>query len=339
MENENCNGKMSRLKIKNRKRTFVLPIFLMMIEVVGAQTRNEPPFKEWYYGFASHEILVSRYFYQHLVTAGDTIIKGRNCVIVKQSDDYGDGFNATTFGYENMGKSTFFLHREPEKLLWFNEELGDFTTLHDYSLQPGDSWTIRVSNCSINMIVDSVDMVFFGGKNHRVLYVHDDLYQLNTESYYYPFYGGCIIEDVGHTEHFFPQEIYWLCNESFLCGTPEPLGIRCVLEDGETIFHQGEIDCDSVYSISHIGIDENEEFQDVTLYPNPVMNVLQLQFSNTISDEFTYQIYDCRGICRASGIVKGTSNILADNLSKGFYLLKLSAPSLRKDYFLKFVKY
>lgn len=316
-----------------------LLLFLTLTDIMEAQTFDNSPLKEWYYGFASHEIWASRYFYQHLVTAGDTIIMERNCVIVKQADDYGDGFNATTFEYENMGKSAFFLHREPDKLLWFNEELGDFTTLHDYSLQPGDSWTIQVSNCSIDMIVDSVDMVFFWGKNHRVLYVHDDLYQLNTESYYYPFYGGCIIEDVGHTDHFFPQEIYWLCNESFLCGTPEPLGIRCVLEDGETIYHQGDIDCDSIYSILHIGMEENVEFQDVLLYPNPAMNVLQVQFDHSPLEAFSYQIYDCQGICHASGTIKESNSIPVEHLSKGFYLLKLSAPSLRKDYLLKFVKY
>ena len=328
-----------RNKLNNLKNSVFLILLLGIARMTEAQMLSESHSMEWYYGFASHEIWASRYFYQHLVTAGDTTIMGKNCVIVKQADDSGDGFNATTFGYENMGKSTFFLHREPDKLLWFNEELGDFTTLHDYSLQPGDSWTIQVSNCSINMIVDSVDMVFFGGKNHRVLYIHDDVYQLNTESYSYPFYGGCIIEDVGHTEHFFPHEIYWLCNESFLCGTPEPLGIRCVLEDGEKFYHQGEIDCDSVYSISHIGLEEDLEFQDVMLYPNPVMNVLQVQFNNSLSEAFAYQIYDCHGICCVSGIIKGTNNIPADNLSKGFYILKLSAPSLRKNYLLKFVKY
>ncbi len=323
------------MKRKIKMKGFVLILLLLAAAgVAKAQTFDESHYKEWYYGFASHEIWASRYFYQHLVTVGDTTIMGKDCKIIKQADDYGNGFDANTFGYVNMGKTTFFLHREPDRLLWFNEGTGDFTTLHDYSAQAGDSWTIQVDSCSFDVVVDSTDLVFFGGKSHRVLYVHDSVY----ETSYYPYYEGCIIEDVGHTKHFFPIEIYWLCHNVYLCGTPEPLGIRCVLEDGEALYHQGEIDCDSVYSVSHIGMEEDFEFQDAMLYPNPTKNVLQVQFSNTLSDEFTYQIYDCHGICCNSGKIKESNQIPVEHLSKGFYLLRLSAPSLTKDYLLKFVK-
>ena len=250
---------------KHWKRSIALLIMLIVTSMLKAQAPDNSPAKEWYYGFASHEIWASRYFYQHLVTAGDTTILGKECIIIKQADDYGNGFDANTFGYVNMGKNTFFLHRESDKLLWFNEEINDFTTLHDYSAQAGDSWTIQVDSCSFDVVVDSTNLVFFGGKSHRVLYVHDSVY----ETSYFPYYEGCIIEDIGHTKHFFPIEIYWLCQNVYLCGTPEPLGIRCVLENGESLYHQGEVDCDSVYSISHIGTEENIEFQDVLLYPNP----------------------------------------------------------------------
>ncbi len=317
------------------KKLLLSAVSIICLVCTSYSQNDSTPSKEWYYGFASHEVWASRYFYQHLVTAGDTIIMGKKCVIIKQADDYGNGFDANTFGYANMEKTTFFLHREPDKLLWFNEEMGEFTTLHDYSAQAGDSWTIQVDSCSFDVIVDSTDVTFFGGKNHRVLYVHNSVY----ETPYYPYYEGCIIEDIGHTKHFFPIEIYWQCYNVYLCGTPEPLGMRCVLENGETLYHQREVDCDSVYSISHIGTEENVDFQDITLYPNPVMNVLQVQFSNVLSDELAYQIYDCRGICCASGIIKETSNIPAEHLSKGFYLLKLSSLFLTKDYLLKFVKY
>lgn len=316
------------------KRSIALLVMLVLTSMARAQTPDTILAKEWYYGFASHEIWASRYFYQHLVTAGDTTILGKECRIIKQADDHGNGFDANTFGYVNMGKNTFFLHREPDKLLWFNEEMGDFTTLHDYSAQAGDNWTIQVDSCSFEVIVDSTDMLFFGGKSHRVLYVHDSVY----ETSYFPYYEGRIIEDIGHTKHFFPMEIYWLCHHSFLCGTPEPLGIRCVFENGEMLFHQGEVGCDSVYSVSHIGIEEKVEFQDVLLYPNPVMSILQIQFDNSPSEAFTYQIYDCQGICRASGFIMESNSIPVEQLSKGIYLLKMSASSLTKDYILKFVK-
>ena len=321
-------------KLKNKKSVAVLLLLLGLTDIVEAQMLDKSSLKEWYYGFASHEILASKYFYQHLVTAGDTVIMGKDCKIIKQADDYGNDFNANTFGYVNMGKDTFYLHREPDRLLWFNEEIGEFTTLHDYSAQVGDSWTIQVDSCSFDVVVDSIDVAFFGGNSHRVLYVHDSVY----EPSYFPYYEGCIIEDIGHTKHFFPIEIYWLCHNEYLCGTPEPLGIRCVLEDGDELYHQGVVGCDSVYSISHVGMEEVVGFQDVLLYPNPTTDVLRIQFDKSPSEAFTYQIYDFQGVCCDSGIIKESNSILVEHLPNGFYLLKLSAYSLTKDYLLKFVK-
>ncbi len=324
-------------KSKHSKSIFVLLLLLAVTGMAKGQTHKDYPAKEWYYGFASHEVWSSRFFYQHLVMAGDTVIMGKECVIIKQADDYGNGFSATTFGYVNMGKQTFFLHREPDKLLWFNEEIGEFTVLHDYSAQVGDSWTIQVDSCSFDVVVDSTDLFFFGGKSHRVLYVHDYV----SETSHFPYYSGCIIEDVGHTKHFFPIEIYWQCHNSYLCGTPEMLGIRCVLEDGKTLYHQGEVDCDSVYTISHIGIEDNAEIPNVILYPNPVSDILYIQIHNNLlyNNNFTYQIFDCQGICCTSGIIKQSDSISVAHLSKGFYILEISTPYITKNFFIRFVKY
>lgn len=313
-------------------------LLLLMLAVSGtleAQKLPDSPHKEWYYGFASHEIWSSNYFFQHLVTAGDTVIMDKECIVIKQADDYGNGFNASAFDYANMGKTSFFLCRESDKLLWYNEDLGEFTTLHDYSAQVGGGWTIQVGTCSFDVIVDSTDLLFFGGKNHRVLYVHNS----EHETSHYPYYEGCIIEDIGHTKHFFPIEIYWLCHGSFLCGVPETTGIRCVIENGELLYHQGEIACDSVYSILHIGIGENVELQDVNIYPNPVTDYLKIQHDNLLMNEYTYWIYDCKGTCCASGTTQQSDCISVEKLSKGFYLLKLSSPLLSTDYFMKFVRY
>ena len=272
------------------KKTIILLVLLDMISMAGLKAQDSRPAKEWYYGSATHEIWGSRYFYQHLVTAGDTVIMGKECVIIKQAGDCGDGFSADIFEYANMGKQSFYLHREPDRLLWYNEEMGEFTTLHNYSAQAGDSWTIQVDSCSFDVVVDSTDVVAFGGKSHRVLYVHDGVNDTNLSHYY----EGCIIEDVGHTKHFFPVEIYWLCQGSAMCGVPEMTGIRCVLEDGDLLYHQGEISCDSVFSISHIGIEEDSDDQDIMVYPNPVEGLLRLDFSPDVKPA-SVELFDLQG--------------------------------------------
>lgn len=325
---------MKRLLHTTKFAVFVL-LLLAAAGVAKAQTHDHVN-KEWYYGFASHEIWASRYFYQHLVTNGDTVISGRDCTILRQAEDSGNGFSASTFGYFNMGKSTFYLHREPDRLLWYNEELGEFTVLHDYAAQAGDRWTIHVGQCAFDVVVDSTDVISFDDRDHRVLYVHDSVY----ETEYYPYYGGCIIEDVGHTTHFFPIEIYWLCHDSFLCGTPAPLGIRCVIEDGKTIYHQGEVDCDSVYEISHVGVQENEYSRNVVVYPNPVKDNIHIQFAGDKPiGNIEYQIYDAQGLCYKSGSINNSGCISVEHLSDGLFLLKLSSPSLSWEHTMRFVKY
>lgn len=324
---------MNKRNRNNYRIKAVLFLLLAVAGVAGAQTIDDYHTKEWYYGFSDHEIWTSRYFYQHLITVGDTLIMGKKCTIIKQADDYGPIFYASDFYYVNMGKQTFYLHREPNKLLWYNEEMGDFTTLHDYSSQAGDSWTIQVDSCSFDVVVDSTNVVFFGGKNHRVLYVHDSVY----ETSYFPYYEGCIIEDVGHTKHFFPIEIYWLCHNSFLCGTPEMTGLRCVLEDGDILYHQGEVDCDSVYS-SNIGIMESIESQKFTVFPIPSKDILNISCSkNVLIENASYKIINSQGIILGSGFFNHSECISVNNLPSGLYLLVISSPTMN-NIFLKFIK-
>jgi len=318
---------------KQRKSAIVLLLSLTVAGIAGAQTLDGSPLKEWYYGFEDHEIWTSRYFYQHLVTDGDTVIKGKECTIIKQADDYGSIFNESDFYYANMGKNTFYLHREPDRLLWYNEEMDDFTTLHDYSAHVNDSWTIQVDSCSFAVVVDSTDVLFFGGKSHRVLYVHDSVY----ETSYYPYYEGCIIEDIGHTKHFFPIEIYWLCHNSFQCGTPAMTGIRCVLEDGEILYHQGDVTCDSVYS-SNIGFMEHIESQGFAVFPIPSKDILRISHPETVSMRtISFQIYDLQGVKHGSGTFEHSEYISVTHLPSGVYLLELSCPIMNRI-FLKFIK-
>ena len=316
-----------------RKNKVLLLVLFATIGIARAQTLGNFPAKEWYYGYEKNEIWASYYYFQHLVTDEDTIILGKKCFIIKEADDSNSSINPQLFYCENMGKNTFFLHREPDRLLWYNEEIGDFTTLHDYSAQAGDSWTIQVDACSFDVIVDSTDLVYFGGKNHRVLYVHDSVYGTS----YFPFYAGCIIEDIGHTKHFLPIEIYWRCNEMACCSFQNSLGLRCYIEDGEVLFHKAEVACDSVYTILHNGTEEINKSDQLIIYPNPTNESLCVSSNEALlMNNIDYQIFDSQGTLCGYGTFDYSNCISISFLSSGLYLLKLSCPNL--NMYLRFMK-
>ena len=294
---------------------FILLLLAMTGKVLG-QTFDDSPSKEWYYGFASHDIWTSRYFYQHLITVGDTTLMGKECIIIKQADDYGGETNPYPFMCENMGKERFFLYRETDRLLWYNEEIGEFTTLHDYSAQEGDSWTIQVNSCSFDVVVDSTDLVYFGGKNHRVLYVHDSVYGTS----YFPFYEGCIIEDIGHTQHFFPIEIYWRCNEMACCSFQSSSGLRCYIEEGEILWHQGDLACDSVYTVNHSGIMDFDDSFHLKIYPNPTTGIVRIESEEEEIVEI--QVYNSLGLLVKT--FQDAEEIHLETLPKGIYLLLIT---------------
>ncbi len=322
-------------KLKCKKSAVLVLMLLSLICIVKAQTFDDSPSKEWYYEYEKNEIWASYYYFQHLVTDGDTVILGKQCFIIKEAEDYNANFYPPSFFCEDMGKEKFFLYREPDRLLWYNEEISDFTILHDYSAQAGDSWTIQVDSCSFDVIVDSTDVTFFDGKSHRVLYVHDSVYGTS----YFPFYGGCIIEDIGHMSHFFPIEIYWRCKEIACCRFQNPLGLRCYFEDGELLFHKGKVACDSVYSVLHIGINEFNDSNRFIIYPNPTNETLCVNPNEELlRNNIKYQIYDSRGILCDFGSFNHSDCISVSFLPPGHYLLVLS-DSISNNTFLKFIKY
>lgn len=83
------------------------------------------------------------------------------------------------------------------------------------------------------------------------------------------------------------------------------------------------------------------ELHNLTIYPNPVRDVLCIDFSNSIEDDYTYKIYDFNGKLLKVFENKIGQQITLDveSLTKGIYWLEINRPSsLQFGHFFKVVK-
>ena len=76
-----------------------------------------------------------------------------------------------------------------------------------------------------------------------------------------------------------------------------------------------------------------------TTYPNPFINTINFQFSQTITDVISVMVFDIRGRLVFQDEKKATQNILTielPNLASDNYLVKLSAPNY--NYYTQIIK-
>lgn len=261
---------------------------------------------EWYYEF-SQNIAGPMYYvgFEQYAAIGDTVINGQKCKIIKTI-----GGDSTPC--ENMGKTSHFLYKEGDQLLWYNEDIGEFTVLHNYAAIQGESWIINESNCSFEVIVDSTSTIRIGEEEKRVLYVHDA----------YHYYDGCIIEDIGHTSTFFPRDLYWECQE-VMCDGINLTNLRCFLNDTWS-WHSDTIPCDTTYYGYVNGIPESSN--QFSVYPTLVENqfiVRQKGLEIGLGDSY-YEIIDIQGFVCKTDNLNGIETIVSINsFSSGIYCLKI----------------
>ncbi|WP_291116837.1 T9SS type A sorting domain-containing protein [Flavobacterium sp. UBA6135] len=78
------------------------------------------------------------------------------------------------------------------------------------------------------------------------------------------------------------------------------------------------------YTANTLSTDEFEVSNAITVFPNPVKNTLNFNFSNTDFINSKYSIYDLNGRIILEGkIIAAENTINVENLTKGLYLLKI----------------
>ena len=255
---------------------------------------------EWYYEIQNDDGSIT---YQHLEYSADTTIgTSRPKIIIRSNTQYDRDTLFTTVTHE-------YVYEENEKVYWWNKDLEEFTMLYDLTAQTGDEWEIKVGTESLIMHVDTVEYYELNGLNYRMLRVSDEN----------DLFSGEILCSIGHMTSFFPEKLMNR-NANFIVD-----GLRCYWVNDILLYHNGEDDCDAIYSELH-GLEEDGPSTGsgaLTVYPNPTNGVLFVETHGRASQpNQTYRITNLMGQTILSGnITAENQQINIEKLPAGMYFI------------------
>ena len=128
-----------------------------------------------------------------------------------------------------------YVYEEDNIVYWYNQDNDAFTVLYDFNAEAGESWYCDITGCSFLVTVQSVDSVTWNNRTYRTQYVAG-CYADNLDNVVFE---GRIIDGIGYEKGLFFN--WGTCG--IICGADYEY-MRCYLEDGELLYHEGDYDCD-----------------------------------------------------------------------------------------------
>ena len=265
---------------------------------------------EWYYEILNDEGSIT---YQHLEYVGDTLFdraSKRPKVIVRSNTHYNRDEITTEVTHE-------YLYEDNGKVYWWNKDLQEFTTLYDLTAEAGDEWEIKVGTESVTMHVDMVEYQELNGLNIRKLRISDEN----------DLFSGDILCSFGHMTSFFPER---LMNQR---KGYRVQGLRCYWIGGELVYHDGDENCDAIYSEIH-GVNEGGPSTGsgtLVVYPNPANNILFVETQNFASlPDQTYRVTNLMGQTLLTGRISAeTQQINITILPAGMYFISVGGQTVK----------
>ena len=263
---------------------------------------------EWYYEIQFDDGSVT---YQHLECVGDTTIGTERPKIIVRSNTHYDRDGETEVTRE-------YVYEENNVVYWWNKDLQEFTTLYDLGANEGDEWEIKVGTESLTMHVDGVENYDYEGKTYRMLHVSDSQ----------DLFSGDIVCGLGHLTSFFPEKLM-RHNADFTVN-----GLRCYWVGDALLYHNGEEDCDAIYSEIH-GVEEDGPstpsmgLGSFTVYPNPTNGVLFVR-THAVRPYDEYRITNLMGQTLLQGsITTENQQIDINGLPSGMYFISVGEQTLK----------
>jgi hypothetical protein len=268
-------------------------------------TFSIPEGSEWYYEIQNDDGSIT---YQHLEYTADTTINNKRPKIIIRSNTQYDRDWQTEVTHE-------YILEENNKVYWWNKDLHEFTTLYDYNAEAGDEWEVKVGLESFTVHVDSTGIFEYEGTSSKVIHISD------AGNYF----SGDIVVGYGHMTSFFPEKLMRR-DADFTVN-----GLRCYWVGDALLYHNGDEDCDAVYSEIH-GIDEDGPSTasgTFTVYPNPANGVLTVsvrlpQCDSPTTGQTEYQISNLMGQTLLQGRISAeTQQIDISTLPAGMYFISV----------------
>ena len=258
------------------------------------------PNAEWYYEILNDNGSIT---YQHLEYTADTTIGNERPKIIVRSNTIYDRDEVTEVTHE-------YVFERNGKVYWWNKDSEEFTVLYDYAAEVGDEWEIKLGTESIH--VDSVGVFNYEGTMSKLIHISD----INSV------FDGDIVVCYGHLTSFFPEKMM-RHNADFTVN-----GLRCYWVGDALLYHNGDEDCDAIYSELH-SVDENGPSTGsgtFVVYPNPANGVLFVQTQNfaSLPDQTAYRITNLMGQTLLQGHISSeTQQIDIANLPVGMYFISV----------------
>lgn len=287
-----------------------------------------PPGATWHYGYYTWEpwsggdIGYLKYEYSN-----DTII---NSINVKKIDKY----------VKTNYMESFYTYADSDRVYIYHNNF--FSTLYDFSAQPGDtliipgkmdSWYSAWCTDSLGKIrVDSIGTTSINGQPLRYICVSP----ISSSQWGY---NAKIIEKIGPVSNNmspFEPTIVSVINCNVVCPTPDQRSFRCYSDNTFGNYSLGTSACDFEVSVT-----DNLTVFNFQLFPNPTHELINIEFEAKNSDLITLTILNQLGQKVHSepfktDLGKQQKTISISKLLKGFYIVRIEKNKIA--YSSKFLK-
>ncbi len=300
-------------------------VIILNVNAVIAQTTFAPAGAEWYHNM--------QYGLFYSYNAGDTIINGINCRIVKR-----EARTSVSVGLTVHNLPTIYLYNNTDTVFVYNYFFNRFTPLYVFNVIDGDTVHLPIlpteidglhhvsTDSTFSFIVDSVRTVIYDTAHLKTIYTRS--YGNRTTNYVYS-YGPNYTDTLGR----YAEKIG---------GISEGLMPRCltyvsVLDDSYQL--QDSIRCynDSVYSIKvttgtcgmpGVLVPLNTIDKNLIVSPNPVYDILNLRANNDIGNIIISNVLG--EIVYNKDIKNKIAIIKMNNLPNGVYIISVNGIEQRR---------
>lgn len=313
------------------KKTLLLIAFVFGFQNLNAQDVFAPAGATWYYNL--HFVgPVSLDGYYKTWYAGDTIVMGKNCKLLRNTRTAHD-LSTLTLSTTDLKDEIIYVNGDTVFRLADDNQ---FYELYHFNALVGDLITSRIptpylTDSTITYRVESIGTVSIAGMSKRTLRLKAiPTSQMNGNDYFiFPPISSDfnVKENLGGIFSFYPEDNSTICFGAYVSG------LRCYADNDLGAYQVGTDSCD--FAKYYVAIQESTTPQ-ISIHPNPTRDYITWQNPVGNDQYLSYQILSLSGATLLQG-TDGSTQIDVRSLSSGIYFLKIQDNSQQIRY-AKFVK-